>query len=182
MTSTCTLFVSPFCSGIFICLALPVTKRWVCEMKPNIKISLLELLPWKIFLFLHRNLLPSIFFEKPISSIEFYEDHVYIVTIVFRGFSLLWLLLVVLYVGYDFAIPCKCDSQALGRKEIAGLGKVILDYPPKSDLVTGLSRRHYVLRYKGFPATGETERERKALMRTNILVHERYRILFSQLD
>lgn len=170
-----------FCSAVFICIALPVTKRWVCEMKSNVKSMLLELLPWKVFLFLHRNLL-STFFEKPLSSLELYEDSVYIVSIGFRGFCLLWLLFAVLYVGYDFAMPCKYDSQSQGKKELAGVCKIVLNYPPKSQVVTGLSPRHYALRYRGFPSNGEAEREIKARMRTNAMAHEQYRILLSQLD
>ena len=150
-------------------------------MKPDVKSTILELLPWKIFLFLHRNLL-STFFEKPLSSLKLYEDSVYIVGFGFRCFCMLWLLFVALYVGYDFALPCKYDSQPRGRRELAGVCGMVLDYPPKSQVVTGLSPRHYARRYSGFPSNGETEREMKAQMRTNAVAHEQYRILHSQLD
>ena len=167
--------------AIFICVALPVAKRWVDEMKPSIKSAILELLPWKIFLFLYRNIL-SPFFEKPLSSLELYEDSVYIVGIGFQCFSLLWLIFVTLYVGYDFAIPCKYDSQLRGRKELAGISKRILNYPTKSQVVTGVSKTHYALRYRGFPANEDLESELKARRRSNAAMHEQYRILLSQLD
>ena len=149
-------------------------------MKPNTKLALLELLPWKIFLLLHRNLL-STFFEKSLSSLEIYEDSVYIVSIGFRCFCLLWLLFIGLYVGYDFAIPCKNDSQLRGRRELAGVPKKVLIYPPKSQVVTGLSSRRYALRYRGFPSNGEEERETKVRMRNNAVAHEQYRIVHSEL-
>lgn len=175
----CTLVT--YFAAIVICIALPVAKRWVGEMKPDVKSTLLELLPWKIFLFLHRNLL-STFFEKPLSSLELYEDIIYIVTIGFRCFCLLWLIFVVLYVGYEFAIPCKYASQQRGKMELAGTSRTAFNYPPKSQVVTGLSPRHYAIRYKGFPSSGEAERDIKARMRTNAMAHEQYRILHSQFD
>lgn len=149
-------------------------------MKLNTKLALLDLLPWKIFLFIHRHLLSTVF-EKPLSSLELYEDSVYIVSIGFRCFCLLWLIFVALYVGYDFAIPCKNDSQLRGRRELAGVPKKLLNYPPKSQVVTGLSSKHYALRYRGFPSSGDEEREIKVRMRNNAVVHEQYRILHSEL-
>ena len=166
------------CSAIFTCLALPVAKRWVCEMNPEVKSTLLELLPWKVFLFLNRNIL----FTLSETSLESYSDTVYILNIGFRGFCLIWLLFVVLYVGYDFAIPCKCDSQSQGRRELAGVYRTNLNYPSKSQVVTGLSPRHYALRYKVFSPTGEVDRETKARIKSNMMIHEQYRILLSQLD
>lgn len=169
------------CSAIFTCLALPVAKRWVCELNPEVKSTLLELLPWKVFLFLNRNI-SSTLSEKPLSSLDVYNDTVYILNIGFRGFCLIWLLFVVLYVGYDFAIPCKCDSQSQGRRELAGVYRTVFNYPSKSQVVTGLSPRHYALRYKVFSPTGEVDRETKARIKSNMMIHEQYRILLSQLD
>lgn len=167
-------------TAIFICIALTVAKRWACQIKPATKLALLELLPWKVFLFLHRNLF-STFFEKPLSSLELYQDGIYIVGIGFRCFGLLWLLFVAVYVGYDFAIPCKNDSQLWGRRELAGVPKKVLLYPPKSQVVTGLSPRLYALRYRGFPSSGDDEREMKVRMRNNAVAHEHYRVLYSEL-
>ena len=167
--------------ALFICVALPVAKRWIDEMQPAIKSAILELLPWKIFLFLYRNILLP-FFEKPLSSLELYEDSIYIVDIGFRCFSLLWLIFVTLYVGYEFAIPCKYDSQSRGRKELAGISKRALNYPAKSQVVTGVSKKHYTLRYRGYPSPEDTEREIKASRKTNAVMHEQHRILLSELD
>ena len=169
-------------TALFICLALPVTKKWVEELNTDTKLLLLELLPWKIFLFLHRNILLTTFFGKPLYYFDVYEDSVYVVSIVFRSFSMLWLMFVVFYVGYDFAIPWKYDTQPEGTRELAGTAAMTLVYPPKSKLVTGLSSGYYVFRYKGFPSKGEAERERRAHMRNNAVKHERYRILFSELE
>jgi hypothetical protein len=160
---------------IFISMALPVAKRWVSEMKAATKSLLMELLPWKIFLFLHY----SILHEKRLPLLE---DSVYALVIAFRFFSLLWLLFLTMYVGYDFAIPCKYESRRHGRKELAGVYKSNFNYPPKSQVVTGLSPRHYALRYKRISSNGEDEKEMKARIRTNAMVHEQYRILLSQLD
>lgn len=176
---TCVLFIFS-CSAIFICIVLPVSKRWVDEMKPTVQSTVLELLPWTIFLLLNRHMSP--FFEKPLSSLEFYEDSVYIVGIGFHCFSLIWLIVVALYVSYDISITCKYDSQARGRKELAGVSKTVLNYPAKSQIVTGLSQRHYTFRYRGFPSNEDAERETKAHMRNNAIMHAQCRILFSQLD
>ena len=167
-------------SAVLICIALPVTKRWVGKMKPTIKLAVLQLLPWKVFYFLHHNLLFP-FTEKPVSSLEFYKDSFYILDVGFHIFHLVWLLFLALYIGYELSLPCKHETRLRGKKEMAGIPRSFLHYPQKSQVVTGLSPGHYALRYKGFQSDGE-DKELKARLRNNSMAHEQYRIVFSQLD
>ena len=167
-------------SAIFICVALPVAKRWAGRMKPSIKLTILKLLPWKVFYFVHHHLLFPLT-ENAISSLEIYKDSFYIVGVGFHIFHLLWLMILAVYVGYELSLPCKYEARQRGKREMAGIRRSYLLYPPKSQVVTGLSPGHYALRYKGFQSNGE-DKEMKVRMRTNAMAHDQYRIAFSQLD
>jgi hypothetical protein len=168
-----------FLSTILICIGLPVAKQWVGKMKPSVKLTVLELLPWKMFYFLHHLLFP--FTEKPVSSLEFYKDSFYVVGVGFHIFHLLWLIILAVYVGYELSLPCKYEARQRGKKEMAGTRRSYLRYPPKSQVVTGLSPGHYALKYKGFQSDRE-DKELKCRIRTNAMAHEQFRIVFSQLD
>ena len=168
-------------SALFISLTLPITKKWVDGLNKNAKALLLELLPWKIFLFFHLNFMYYTFLGESFHPFHAFEDTLYIISIAFRCFSTLWLLFMVLYVGYDFAIPWKCDIQSQGPTKMAGTLPVALVYPLKSNLVIGLSARFHASRHsKVFPSAGE-EREKRARMRINSIHHDRYRIQLSEL-
>ena len=157
-----------------------MAKRWVGQMKPAIKCTLMELLPWTLFLMILncRLLLPS----QPLSSLQLYKDGVYIMGVGFHFFYLLWLLSLTVYAAYDLVFPCKVEQQMHGKRKLAHIKRVYINYPSKSEVVTGLSPRHYALRYKGFQSSEEQEKEMKARLKTTSVVHEQYRIYFSQLD
>ena len=175
------LVLFPLFSALFISLILPISKKWIDGLNKNTKAILLELLPWKIYIFLHLNFMYYTFLGESFHPLHAIEDTLYIISIAFQSFSLLWLLFMVLYVGYDFAIPWKCDIQSQKPTKMAGTLAVALVYPPKSNLVTGLSARFQAFRYnKGFPSPGE-EREKRARMRINSIHHDRYRIQLSEL-
>ena len=137
------------------------------------KTTVLELLPWTITMLLHC--------DYPLSSLEIRLD-TFIMGFGFPVFFHVWLLYLTLYVAYDLAFPCKSEHWRQGKKEMARLQRTWINYPPKSEVVTGLSPRHYALRYKAFLANEEQEKEMKTLKRTNFMAHEHYRIVFSELE
>ena len=63
--------------ALFACLALPVTKKWVKEMNVDVKTTLMELLPWRIFLYLHHSLILSAFSGKSLYYFGLNEDKVH---------------------------------------------------------------------------------------------------------
>ncbi|CAI8014522.1 hypothetical protein GBAR_LOCUS9057 [Geodia barretti] len=119
--------------------------------------------------------------QWPVSSLEFYKDSFYVVGVGFHIFHLLWLIILAVYVGYELSLPCKYEARQRGKKEMAGTRRSYLCYPPKSQVVTGLSPGHYALKYKGFQSDRE-DKELKCRIRTNAMAHEQFRIVFSQLD
>lgn len=162
-----------------MCLVLPVTRKWVKEMNVDIKVMLMELLPWNVFLYVFYILLLSISVEKSPYTFYVYKDGMLIIGTVFNSFFLLWLVCVVMYVTYDFAIPMKHDTLPEGPKEMTGTVRFDPVYPSKSQLVMGLS-----LKYSRIISLGNKvcERETKAIIKCNTLQHNHYRIKLSELN
>ena len=165
---------------------MPVTWRWADQLKEEQKEYLLELLPWKIFLFLHRTILLTTFLGKPLYYFDILEDGVHIISIFFRVFALTWLVTLVLYVGYGLAIfPWRAESRQ-GRdseKEEMVTGLVttsLFSYPPKSALVSGISLWHFAFKQEELPATTPDLKD-NVEQKGNAVLHRRFRAMCHEL-
>lgn len=172
--------------ALFVAILLPVTWRWADQLKEEQREYLLELLPWKIFLFLHRTILLTTFLGKPLYYFDILEDGVHIISIFFRVFTLTWLVTLVLYVGYGVAIfPWKAESRQRKDSEkdemVTGIVTTsVYSYPPNSELVSGISGWHFAFKQEESPATTQGLKD-EVEQKGNAVLHRRFRAVCHEL-
>ena len=158
-----------------------MTLRWADGLNEQNKNMLLELFPWKVFLFLHRNILLTTFLGKPLYYFDIFEDGVHIISLTFRVFAIVWLFVLVVYVGYGVIMPHKSETPIESDKAEMVTGIVspcTLKYPSKSVLVVGLETWLLLFGRKPVDLTSDTRAEQKG----NALLHKHFSVLFRELD
>lgn len=131
---------------VFITLVLPVTQKWANQLNSHQVELILELLPWKLFLYVHRVILFTTFFGKPLSY-TYVLSSLHISTVTFWVFFFMWQLSLVLYVNSNYkpSIRQEIDTEKqVEKSEIVCTARMkpIYKYPPNSGLVTGIARVH----------------------------------------
>ena len=85
---------------------LPVTLAWANQLSSDQKDIVVELFPWKVFVFLHRIILLTTFFGRSWCQLdywchfEFMKDGVQIISLLYRVVAIVWLFVLVMYIVY----------------------------------------------------------------------------------
>ena len=117
-----------FYIAILVAFVVPITLPWANQLNSDQKDTVMELFPWKIFLFLHRVILLITFFGKPWSYLDIFKGGVHFISLSYRIVAIVWLFVLVTYIG----------CRKLSQQETQDLPSTS-EMHGRHEMVTGLS-------------------------------------------
>ena len=125
------------CSGGFTVLVMPIAKHWADKVSFSAKDYTIQLIPWKTFHLLQRFFLYMTFFDAYFKGVI--DKPIALFTYAFMASIWIWAVMLAVYIMDAWMDQRLGEShvQSTNDQLVSGLTPIILNYPPKSELVRG---------------------------------------------